>query len=179
MTFSQAVERAMKDYYGNDSIATRVPILTKTKQKENKMNTQQLETMTKQELNRALTPFMGGYTSGNLANVKKDDLVSELQKHQKEAVTKPNKKKSSTRKDLLLKKDELLRSAGEKIKEIFGVDPNPALSKGKQVAWKFKTEEKRTMGILVRLDGTYTVYYKGQKFNADEISETLLNGDYT
>ena len=55
------------------------------------MNQQQLESLSKAELNRALTPFMGGYTKHNLKNTKHDVLVDELTNHLKEQVTRPKR----------------------------------------------------------------------------------------
>jgi len=99
MIYNDAVEKAMRNYYGADTIGARIPIPTQTKQKENQiMTNEQLSTMNKKELNRALTPFMGGYTSGVLTNIKKDDLVDELAGFHKNTTTKSKKNPSGNRK---------------------------------------------------------------------------------
>lgn len=95
MNFDQALERALTDYYGRDTISSRIP---KTKHPNNPkekqtMTREQLINLNKVELNRLITPFSGGYTSGTLRNIKKEVLVDEVIKYQEEKLQKPRKSK--------------------------------------------------------------------------------------
>ena len=49
-------------------------VRTKDKEKQD-MQREQLMSMSKQDLNVALTPYMGGYSKGTLANVTKEKMV--------------------------------------------------------------------------------------------------------
>jgi len=97
MNYNQSLEKAMNDYYGADTFASRIPISnipvkikSQTKSKEKQIMTyEQLETMTKQELNLALTPYMGGFA--DLKHVSKPDMINELLKQHKTTL-KPGKK---------------------------------------------------------------------------------------
>jgi hypothetical protein len=91
MNFDQALESALKDYYGSDSIAVRVPVSSKVnpliKSKEKQIMTrEQLLSLSKDELNTLLTPFMGGYTS--LKHVTKPEMVDQFLDLSKKQVTK-------------------------------------------------------------------------------------------
>ena len=87
MTFDQALERAKQEYYGEEQSSKQ----TQTK-KESIMTREQLESMTKQELNVALTEYMGGFA--DLKHTSKKEMVDLLMKHRSEAVTKPKASKS-------------------------------------------------------------------------------------
>lgn len=100
MNFNQALEKAMKDYYGNDGIASRVPIVNSSsnQSKPNKssqtkevvMTREQLESMTKKEINTALTPLMGGFQ--DLNHVSKSEMIDVFLEQNKKASTKDGNK---------------------------------------------------------------------------------------
>ena len=93
MTEDEAFEELVTDYYTDKE---NVQKLEHKPREINLMTLEQIKQLSKKEMNTVITKFTGGYTTGNLANITKDDLAQELFDELQKAQTKPKTVKKSS-----------------------------------------------------------------------------------
>jgi hypothetical protein len=128
--------------------------------------------MSKEQLNVALTPFMGGFTKSRLQDIRREDLVRMLM----EAIERASSKKKKNPANRLQRenKDAAINAILEWLQSK-GADPKKWINRGKMVGIVFTHNSGRER-MLVRSDSSLTIYAVGgakRRISAADYKEIL------